>query len=387
MENKKPQNFIKKNIDNIKLLEKNKKSKNISKRENKSLADNTQNTNKKSGLKIMVNNNMQRRGEPKDFIKKNIENIKLFEKNNKRERNKILSDNRQKEDRSKDFIKMNENQIKLIEKNLKKVELKNKIARFNKENKPKKNEVIVDDRKVERLYLDIELQHEGKEEAITFFLDSGATDNFIPTHIFKKMKFNAKLEKLEQYNMMSTYGEENSIKPIGMVYMGVRYKQKSTSAWFIIYNCESSEACIGVGTCVDLDLISRVKENRNFIEENKLMKLRIPRNMFNVRNWTTNIQIGTFSLKFLLDSGAMMNVIPLSIFLRLNLNIELKPAFNALWINEYGGQDHVPMGVVSLKIKHQKKEMYAYFYIFDINDVPILSLSLCLDLDLIRINF
>ncbi|KAL1446523.1 hypothetical protein WDU94_003657 [Cyamophila willieti] len=105
-----------------------------------------------------------------------------------------------------------------------------------------------------------------------------------------------------------------------------------------------------------------------------------------LKNWMCDIQIEGGSVCFKLDSGSEVNIIPVQIFKRLNINCKLEPSNVKLL--PYGNQTSMmPLGKVELMTRYKDEQILAEFLIVDCNAVPLLGLDTCVKLNLItRVN-
>ena len=94
------------------------------------------------------------------------------------------------------------------------------------------------------------------------------------------------------------------------------------------------------------------------------------------------IQVGQKTVDFKLDMGSDVNVLPNSIFKSLNCNNLMK--HTNLILETYGGSQIKPLGVVDLECKLGNVKKCLEFVIVDCNSGPLLGLSSCEELGLIK---
>lgn len=101
--------------------------------------------------------------------------------------------------------------------------------------------------------------------------------------------------------------------------------------------------------------------------------------------WSTtlNLEKGNM-INFKLDTGAMVNVIPVNLLYKININ-PTKIVKTTVNLCSYT-QDSLPiLGKVDLECHYKKNTFLITFFIVDLeNSVPILGLKTCIDLDLIK---
>lgn len=88
--------------------------------------------------------------------------------------------------------------------------------------------------------------------------------------------------------------------------------------------------------------------------------------------WLERIRINNQIVAFKIDTGAEMNVLPLHVFKRLNLDIELQRTHMTL--RAFGGQRIVPVGMCSLLCNYKNMSLRVVFAIVDLDVIPILGL-------------
>lgn len=86
-------------------------------------------------------------------------------------------------------------------------------------------------------------------------------------------------------------------------------------------------------------------------------------------------------LKFKLDTGAQVNVIPERVF----KNIATKMLHTHKKLTGYGGQPMSVKGTCQLHCKYKENAMPLDFFIVDTQSPPVLGLKACLDLDMIKL--
>ncbi|XP_055906014.1 uncharacterized protein LOC129941414 [Eupeodes corollae] len=103
------------------------------------------------------------------------------------------------------------------------------------------------------------------------------------------------------------------------------------------------------------------------------------------RSWYENIAVENSLIKFKLDSGADVNVIPLKEVQKLNLEHKIRQVRTKL--EAYGGSYIPTKGLVSLQVQYKNKIVDADFMVVGCDSKPLLGLSSCVDLGLIqRVN-
>uniref|UniRef100_A0A674EBM2 Gypsy retrotransposon integrase-like protein 1 n=1 Tax=Salmo trutta TaxID=8032 RepID=A0A674EBM2_SALTR len=98
-----------------------------------------------------------------------------------------------------------------------------------------------------------------------------------------------------------------------------------------------------------------------------------------------DIEIGTqgTKLKFKLDTGAQVNIIPLNKYRSLTSECELQPTMRRL--TGYGGEQLPVKGTCTFKCKYKESDMMLDFYVVDTRAPAVLGLKACLDMDLIKL--
>jgi hypothetical protein len=88
-----------------------------------------------------------------------------------------------------------------------------------------------------------------------------------------------------------------------------------------------------------------------------------------------DIEIGTqgTEIKFKLDTGAQVNIIPLN---------QYRSLTSLTRLTSYGGEQLPVKGTCTFKCKYKESEMMLDFYIVD---TAVLGLKACFDIDLIKL--
>ncbi|KAK0141090.1 hypothetical protein N1851_021892 [Merluccius polli] len=89
--------------------------------------------------------------------------------------------------------------------------------------------------------------------------------------------------------------------------------------------------------------------------------------------------------KFKLDTGAQVNVIPLSLYHQLHETRRLQLQPTTRMLTGYGGQQLAVKGMCKINSAYKERDMTLDFYIVDTKAPPVLGLNACLDLDLIKL--
>ena len=94
-----------------------------------------------------------------------------------------------------------------------------------------------------------------------------------------------------------------------------------------------------------------------------------------------DLEIGTqgTELKFKLDTGAQVNIIPLNKYRSLTSECELQRR-----LTSYGGEQLPVKGTFTFKWKYKESDMMLDFYV-DTRAPAVLGLKACLDMDLIKL--
>lgn len=98
--------------------------------------------------------------------------------------------------------------------------------------------------------------------------------------------------------------------------------------------------------------------------------------------WFQNLKVENMAIRFKLDSGSEVNIIPLNIFKKFNKKFKL--AVSSINLEAYGGFQIKPIGSVQLRIENKKEKLCQDFVVVDVLSHPILSLSTCVKLGLIK---
>ena len=106
-------------------------------------------------------------------------------------------------------------------------------------------------------------------------------------------------------------------------------------------------------------------------------------NLVNIKKerWYASINVEGTVLRFKLDTGSDVNFIPCDIFDKMNLNVKSKPLIT---FRAYGGVVYKPKAIVELKIYHNGQELTDEFWITDVSKQPILGLTACVQLGLLK---
>lgn len=98
-----------------------------------------------------------------------------------------------------------------------------------------------------------------------------------------------------------------------------------------------------------------------------------------------DIQLGRQGkeLKFKLDTGAQVNIIPLREYASLKEECTIQPTSRRL--TGYGGEKLMVKGTCTLTCKYKERDMLLDFYIVDTQAPPVLGLQACLNMDLIKL--
>ncbi|XP_041867384.1 uncharacterized protein K02A2.6-like [Melanotaenia boesemani] len=97
----------------------------------------------------------------------------------------------------------------------------------------------------------------------------------------------------------------------------------------------------------------------------------------------TDVEVGSHSIRFKLDTGASANVIPVRLFKRLFPHVKLTPATRPL--SGYGGEKLDIKGTCELKCRRKDLQSSFVFDIVKTAAPPILGLRACLDLNLVKL--
>lgn len=91
--------------------------------------------------------------------------------------------------------------------------------------------------------------------------------------------------------------------------------------------------------------------------------------------WIESVRINKQNVEFKVDTGAEMNVLPLRVFKRLNLDHELSRT--DIRLRAFGGQRIVPVGMCSLLCNYKNMFLRVVFAVVDLDVIPILGLPSC----------
>ena len=97
-------------------------------------------------------------------------------------------------------------------------------------------------------------------------------------------------------------------------------------------------------------------------------------------------EVSGHSVRFLLDSGATVNLLPINVVKTINCIEQMKPATSDLHM--FDGTTLKTAGVVNLAMKHPKTgfEQTVEFYVTTVHKQPLLGKDACVTFDLIHIN-
>uniref|UniRef100_A0A1Y1LD52 Reverse transcriptase domain-containing protein n=1 Tax=Photinus pyralis TaxID=7054 RepID=A0A1Y1LD52_PHOPY len=99
-------------------------------------------------------------------------------------------------------------------------------------------------------------------------------------------------------------------------------------------------------------------------------------------SWFTTLEINNQDINFKLDTGAMVNIVPVSVLKVINFDFHKIRKTN-MKLCTYT-QEPIPiLGQCHLKCRHKNKQMDLLFYIANINNTPLLGLRACIDLGLL----
>ncbi|KAI5720179.1 hypothetical protein M8J77_003057 [Diaphorina citri] len=126
-----------------------------------------------------------------------------------------------------------------------------------------------------------------------------------------------------------------------------------------------------------------VEEENYCLDNLKSVALYAVESSGNSKAWFCNIRIEGKEVKFKLDSGSEVNILPMYMYKKLCLNKNLKPA--DVKLVPYGDQTNIfPQGKVDLFCAHENIQKKVEFLIVDLNVIPLLGLETCVDLQLIK---
>ena len=98
--------------------------------------------------------------------------------------------------------------------------------------------------------------------------------------------------------------------------------------------------------------------------------------------WFSTVTVGGSSVKFKLDTGAEANVLPLSVYSELQHKSPLMDT--SVVLSSYGAFKVKPEGKVTLACQAQALKESLPFFVAAVNSPPILGLSACLKLNLVK---
>lgn len=98
--------------------------------------------------------------------------------------------------------------------------------------------------------------------------------------------------------------------------------------------------------------------------------------------WNLNIQINGQDVCFNLDTGAMVNILPYYIFLKLGIQQPIKKCKNIL--TSYSGNSLNVLGMIELMCTIKHKFAMIEFYVVKTQSMPILGLKSCVEQDLVK---
>lgn len=91
--------------------------------------------------------------------------------------------------------------------------------------------------------------------------------------------------------------------------------------------------------------------------------------------WIEQIRVNDSNIEFKVDTGAEIDVLPLSVYHRLDLRSELVPT--DITLRAFGGQQIVPMGMCTLNCSYRNVSIKVKFAVVDFNMFPLLGLATC----------
>ena len=100
---------------------------------------------------------------------------------------------------------------------------------------------------------------------------------------------------------------------------------------------------------------------------------------------TVNIGQKKTPIKFKIDTGLQVNIIPLSTFRELNIKHLLLPPETQL--SSYTGNPLNVRGTINLNCRYKAKQMKTLFYVVETGRTPLMSLKASLDLSLIQLIY
>lgn len=98
--------------------------------------------------------------------------------------------------------------------------------------------------------------------------------------------------------------------------------------------------------------------------------------------WIESLKVEGEIIKFKLDTGSEVNIIPLKIFKTIRKELSLIPTDFKL--ETYGGFKIKPMGSVNLKVEFKSAKKLLNFIVADVSSNPILGLSSSVELGLLK---
>ena len=100
---------------------------------------------------------------------------------------------------------------------------------------------------------------------------------------------------------------------------------------------------------------------------------------------TVNIGPKKTPIKFKIDTGSQVNIIPLSTFRELNIKHPLLPPETQL--SSYTGNPLNVRGTINLNCRYTAKQIETLFYVVETSRTPLMSLKTSLDLSLIQLIY
>ena len=100
---------------------------------------------------------------------------------------------------------------------------------------------------------------------------------------------------------------------------------------------------------------------------------------------TVNIGPKKTPIKFKIDTGSQVNIIPLSTFRELNIKHPLLPPETQL--SSYTGNPLNVRGTINLNCRYKAKQIETLFYVVETSRTPLMSLKTSLDLSLIQLIY